>query len=45
MGPADECDGGSRHGSDGHRAAWAGPVYGLLLWLSFEFVLAPALKL
>jgi len=25
------------------QAAWAGPVYGLALWLGFEFALAPAL--
>ncbi len=27
------------------RAPWSGPVYGVALWLSFEFVLAPALRL
>ena len=27
------------------RRAWAGPAYGLLVWLGFEAVLAPALGL
>lgn len=27
------------------RRAWAGPVYGLLVWLGFELALAPALGL
>jgi hypothetical protein len=27
------------------RAAWAGPVYGLVLWLGFELGIAPALGL
>jgi hypothetical protein len=27
------------------RRAWAGPVYGLLVWLGFEVALAPALGL
>jgi hypothetical protein len=27
------------------RQAWAGPVYGLVLWLGFELALAPALGL
>ncbi len=27
------------------RAAWSGPVYGVALWLAFEFALAPALRL
>jgi len=27
------------------RQPWAGPVYGLVLWLGFEAVLAPALGL
>ncbi len=27
------------------RAPWSGPVFGVALWLSFEFVLAPALRL
>jgi hypothetical protein len=27
------------------RAPWSGPVYGVALWLSFEFLLAPALRL
>ena len=27
------------------RAPWSGPVYGVALWLAFEFVLAPALRL
>jgi len=27
------------------RRAWAGPVYGLVLWLGFELVIAPALGL
>lgn len=27
------------------RAPWSGPAYGVALWLSFEFVLAPALGL
>jgi hypothetical protein len=27
------------------RQAWAGPIYGLVLWLSFELALAPALGL
>ncbi|MBJ7595249.1 MAG: hypothetical protein JF886_10390 [Candidatus Dormibacteraeota bacterium] len=27
------------------RRGWAGPVYGLLIWLSFELGLAPALGL
>ena len=30
---------------DIRRAAWAGPVYGLLLWLAFEAGVAPALGL
>jgi hypothetical protein len=27
------------------RRAWAGPIYGFLLWLSFELALAPSLGL
>jgi hypothetical protein len=27
------------------RRAWSGPVYGLVLWLGFELVIAPALGL
>jgi hypothetical protein len=27
------------------RRAWAGPIYGLLVWLGFELALAPALGL
>jgi len=27
------------------RAPWSGPLYGIALWLSFEFALAPALRL
>jgi hypothetical protein len=30
---------------DVRRRAWAGPVYGLLVWLGFELALAPALGL
>ena len=27
------------------RRVWAGPVYGLMVWLGFEFGIAPALGL
>lgn len=27
------------------RSAWSGPAYGVVLWLAFEFGLAPALRL
>jgi hypothetical protein len=30
---------------DVRRRAWAGPIYGLALWLGFETVLAPSLGL
>lgn len=28
-----------------HRSAWAGPIYGLGIWLGFELLIAPALGL
>jgi hypothetical protein len=28
-----------------HRRPWAGPIYGLLVWLGFELVIAPTLGL
>jgi hypothetical protein len=28
-----------------HRRAWAGPLYGLVVWLGFELVIAPSLGL